>query len=148
MATKLGNEHRESPSDHGKPYHEMSAEAQAASHQPMQNHRCVLTPNVARKFDEDKSELAIIDPEFLSGMGRVLAFGEGKYDRMNWAGLHVERLMSAHQRHIMAILAGEDLDPESGERHAHHAACCLMMVDWVIQNREEQDDRRFKKGGG
>lgn len=190
MGTRLGDKHRESPSDHGRPYHEMGPVARAASHQPGAPEKpeeakeiklrpqmvgeltedlmasCPpdmgagdLSPEereemasdlaeVSRKFDQGKPACAIIDPSFIEGMGAVLTFGEEKYDRMNWAGLTVERLMSSHQRHTMAILRGEDLDPESGQRHAYHAACCLMMADWIIKNRGEQDDRRFKSGEG
>lgn len=103
---------------------------------------------VARKFDQGKPPLTTIDPAFLLDLATVLQFGDNKYGRLNWQGLSVERLMDAHQRHTLAFLGGEELDPETGKPHLIHAASCLMMVNWIMKNRREQDDRRFKPSSG
>jgi len=167
MGTRLGDQHRKTPSDHGKPYHEMDPVAQAISHQPMPTeapeeakehwrHQEPIVSDemasdvaeVSRKFDQGKPPLTTIDPQFLLDMAHVLQFGDNKYGRLNWQGLSVERLMDAHQRHTLAFLAGEELDPETGKPHLIHASSCLMMVNWIMKNRREQDDRRFKPSSG
>ncbi len=60
----------------------------------------------------------------------------------NWrGGITYSRLIGAALRHIFAILRGEDLDPESGLPHVHHASCCLMFLSAMMSHRKDLDDR-------
>lgn len=95
------------------------------------------------KFDGAKAPLCLIDPAFTEQVARVLAIGEGKYGKNNWRGLQTERLLSAVKRHVLEIEKGNDIDEETGEPHAAHAASGLMFIEWLRRNRPEQDDRRW-----
>lgn len=94
-------------------------------------------PSVAgggRKFDSGKPDLSLNPPVALREMAKAFAFGAKKYSPYNFeAGLSARRLLSAAQRHIAAVLDGEELDPEvyelasSGAHHLGHAMASLAM---------------------
>jgi len=97
---------------------------------------------LAKKFDDGKPRLDLIDYSFLEGLGYVLAFGAEKYDEHNWRkGLPISRLIAASLRHIGKFNNGQDLDDESGLNHLYHAAACLMMASWMYNTKKELDDR-------
>lgn len=99
------------------------------------------------RFDTGKSRVDLLDTEFLEQIGKVLAFGAGKYDEHNWRrGIAVSRNLAAALRHTFAALRGEDTDPESGLPHLAHAACDLMFAWWTIKHRPKFDDR-WRDGG-
>lgn len=94
------------------------------------------------KYDQDKEPMDLLDPSFLRGTAQVLGFGARKYNRHNWRnGINYSRLIAASLRHLSAINAGEDIDPESGLSHAWHLACCSMFLGWMMENRKDMDDR-------
>ena len=96
----------------------------------------------AMKFDANKPRMGLLEPEFLEGVANVLGFGASKYEYMNWKkGISSERLYGALLRHITASMKGEDIDPESGLDHLHHAACNLMYLSWMLKNRPDLDTR-------
>lgn len=99
-------------------------------------------PPTARRDDQDKVPLALLDPYALTQMAWVLDFGARKYSAHNWRdGIEVSRHISSALRHLFALNAGEDLDPESGLPHAAHLACCAMMLTWTMAFRPDLDDR-------
>ena len=94
------------------------------------------------KYDDGKPPIALVDPEFIEGLARVLGFGAAKYSPDNWRnGISYRRLISAAYRHLGAINRGEDVDPESGESHAYHLACCNMFLAAMMNHRPDMDDR-------
>lgn len=98
--------------------------------------------NEGLKYDEDKPPLALLDPDFLDEVGRVLGFGARKYAADNWRnGISHRRLISAAYRHLGAISRGEDIDQESGLPHTGHLACCTMFLSHMIRKRPDLDDR-------
>ncbi len=86
-----------------------------------------------------KSEmLGFVDPNALLDVARVAGFGAGKYAKFNFTkGYDWSLSYNALLRHIMAFLAGEDLDDESHLPHLAHAAwhCLALLTFW-----------RFKRG--
>ena len=93
------------------------------------------------KFDDDKTRVDLLDPEWLEGVGRILAFGAKKYAANNWRkGIKQSRLLGAALRHIFAFARGEKNDPESGESHLLHASCCLMFMFITDKYSPEQND--------
>lgn len=77
----------------------------------------------------EKPPLDLIWPGFILGIGRALGHGATKYSRGNWMrGLPWGAVLAAIQRHALAIQAGEDTDPETGELHAYHIACGAMFL--------------------
>ncbi len=97
----------------------------------------------AKKFDTDKPDTAIFPPLSFIGISRVLGMGKRKYGSHNWrGGIEYSRLLGAALRHIFAYLGGEDVDPESGLSHIHHAACNLVFLgEFIEEGRTELDDR-------
>ena len=96
-----------------------------------------------KKFDGEKPMVALVPPKALEEEARVWTFGAKKYDKWNWhKGITYVRILSAIGRHYLALLRGEDIDPESG---CHHAACiranCGMLIQFHFEGRSELDDR-------
>jgi len=96
-----------------------------------------------KKFDSEKPMMALVPVKALEEEGKVWTFGAKKYDTFNWTkGITYLRILSAILRHSMALMAGQDLDPESGLHHAAHIRCCAaMLIEFHYTNRTELDDR-------
>lgn len=94
------------------------------------------------KADAEKPPVELLDPYALEQIALVLKFGALKYHEHNWrGGIRFTRLLGAAMRHTLAILRGEDNDPESGLPHAAHLACCAVFLIWMMKNRPDLDDR-------
>ena len=104
-----------------------------------------LPPHVCRAFvkaDQAKARMDLLPPKVLEGVAQVLAFGAKKYAAWNWVKAPAYgRYFAAAQRHLAAWQAGEDLDPETGLPHLHHALCSLMFLAELQRLGEAQDDR-------
>jgi hypothetical protein len=93
------------------------------------------------KHDTDKAPIALIPHEALVAEAQVWGFGAKKYGLNNWrGGLSVLRICNALLRHTVAIISGEDIDPESGLPHAAHVRCCAGMLIAFL-DRKDLDDR-------
>jgi hypothetical protein len=99
------------------------------------------------KFDSQKSAVHLIPPRAIEEEGYVWGFGEKKYGTWNWAkGLAILRICGAILRHTLAIMAGQDLDPESGKHHGAHIRCCAgMLIHFYYEGRSDLDDRPDKE---
>ena len=97
----------------------------------------------AVKHDSDKvSRPELIAPEFILGIGTVLAFGAKKYAAGNWShGMEWSRVYGAMLRHLNAWASGENLDQESSLPHLWHAGCCLMFLTAFSERQIGTDDR-------
>lgn len=94
------------------------------------------------KADSEKIPVELLDPYALEQIALVLEFGRRKYGAHNWRkGIRFTRIIAAAMRHTLAILRGEDTDPESGLPHAAHLGCCAMFLIWTMSNRPDLDDR-------
>lgn len=104
----------------------------------------------ALKFDDNKTDWAILPFGALEEIVKVLKFGEGKYARGNFAmkgGLEYTRLINGLLRHTLAFSRGEDNDPETGLSHIAHAGCCVLFLLHYIVNKKQfttNDDRDLK----
>lgn len=86
---------------------------------------------MARKDDQDKIRMELIQPVLFEEVGKVLTFGAKKYEAFNWMkgnGLDSMRIYGSIQRHLNSWRDGEDNDKESGLLHLSHAACELMFL--------------------
>jgi hypothetical protein len=95
------------------------------------------------KLDQDKVHMELLPPESLIGTAQVLTFGAKKYKDRNWEkGINYSRVYGALQRHLNAWFSGEEIDPESGLSHLHHAGCCMMFLQTYHERKmTEFDDR-------
>lgn len=97
----------------------------------------------AKTYDDGKPPLAYLPPEGMRAVARVQQYGHIKYGSF-WnyrQGLEIGRNASCAMRHIMAVMDGEDLDPESGEHHFAHACARLMFALQNIKDGTVIDDR-------
>ena len=83
-----------------------------------------------RKYDAAKSRLDLVEPSWLTEVGHVLGHGATKYGVRNWKHVEPHRYHAAAMRHLLAIMAGEVYDPETGLSHAAHLACSAMFLHW------------------
>lgn len=97
----------------------------------------------AVKHDKEKPMMALIPASALEAEARVWGFGAKKYSAWNWTGgLMYTRILSALMRHTVAIMKGEDIDPETGELHAASIRCnAAMLIEFQTTGRTELDDR-------
>ena len=86
----------------------------------------------ATKNDSGKPVINYIPAEYIEGTAAVFTFGARKYASYNYRkGMQHSRLLDAAFRHLLAIMRGEEIDPESGLPHVYHASCSLAMYDYM-----------------
>jgi hypothetical protein len=72
---------------------------------------------------------------------KVFDYGRKKYAAWNWAkGMAWSIPLACAGRHTLAVLGGEDKDPESGELHRGHIACNIVMALTFLRTYREGDD--------
>jgi hypothetical protein len=79
-----------------------------------------------------KAKLHLLPQAGLVLVSEVMKLGAEKYDPMNWRDTPIELTdyEDAIFRHLLAVIDGEDVDPESGQSHmAHIAATALIVLD-------------------
>lgn len=96
------------------------------------------------KHDAAKPRMDLLPPLALQAMARTMGYGITKgYGEANWRSVPREdrkRFVAAALRHITAVMAGEDLDPESGESHWAHVMfnaavlCELAEIDRIASD--------------
>jgi hypothetical protein len=99
---------------------------------------------VGLKFDKEKPDMYLLPPLATLEVGKVLTYGAEKYDPHNWRKLEnlQERYTSAAMRHILAHMAGEKNDEETGLSHLAHAMCCLLfkLEDELLDKKEPAEN--------
>lgn len=85
------------------------------------------------KYDSGKSRVDLIQPNFILGMGDILAYGATKYKENSWKTVKNGRVRyyAAALRHLLAYAKGERVDAETGRSHLLHAACCIMFLFYL-----------------
>jgi len=100
-----------------------------------------------KRYNEGKPQLALIPAAAEIAEARVWTYGAKKYgENYNWykggPALSYTEILNSMARHMNAIKAGEDVDPETGEHHAASIRCnAAMLIQWYVEGRVEQDDR-------
>jgi len=96
----------------------------------------------SQHFSDGKPAVAQIPPAFILELGKVMAYGEGKYGRDNWkVGTNWSEYYSSAMRHLLAFWDGEVKDPETTLDHLAHAATNIMMLWYYYDNELGNDDR-------
>jgi hypothetical protein len=95
------------------------------------------------KHDKEKPTACLLPGKALLKVAEVLDFGARKYSANNWrGGIKYSRLLSAAERHLLALNDGEELDLETGLPHEAHAICeLLFLLQLKIENRQDLDDQ-------
>lgn len=78
----------------------------------------------------------------IAGVAGVLTQGSEKYSRANWRkGLMHTEVCDSLSRHLLAYLAGEDADPETGLLHVDHVLANALFLAELTRTRPDLDDR-------
>lgn len=110
------------------------------------NVKIVVTVNVdnmkkekSLRFNEGKPKWSYVHFASLIPMVRVLMFGAEKYAPMNWQkGLDLREILESQQRHLAALMDGEENDPESGLSHMGHIQCNAMFYNYHKMKQDEE----------
>jgi hypothetical protein len=88
------------------------------------------TSNPKDAFGLKKPPLRLIPAAAKLYCARVFGLGAKKYGAYNWRTKDVRLTvyLEAAERHILAKLDGQDLDPESGMPHEAHAMACMAIL--------------------
>lgn len=99
----------------------------------------------AIKYDAGKPCIyrGVVDyfPRAVIAVGEISTFGANKYAWKGWEGVEdgVARYSDAMMRHIMYEAKGEEFDPDSGLRHAAHAAWgALARLELMLREQEKK----------
>jgi hypothetical protein len=93
--------------------------------------------------DRDKliHAMAEIDAPFAEA-AFVLDYGRKKYAEWNWAkGMPWSVCVGCAVRHLVAVIEGETVDPESHRHHFGHVMCNLIFLLTFVRTYPEGDDR-------
>lgn len=94
------------------------------------------------RFNEGKLRYDLIHPFAEKQLVRVLSLGASKYAPRNWEnGLSWTQTIASLKRHLAAIEAGEDFDPETGLLHAAHVQANAHFLTAFYQIYPQGDDR-------
>ena len=80
----------------------------------------------------------------------VADYPEGKYPDLEGGvpnfkgGIRLTKYLDSMLRHLLALIDGEDEDPESSYDHAGHLLANLAMFWWTRENLPAMDDRRSR----
>lgn len=91
------------------------------------------------KVVEGKSRLELIEPDWLLDVGHVLASGAKEHGDWNWREVDPVLFKAAAMRHVLAIMKGEYLDPDTNKPHAAHLACDSMFLHYLEKNNWLED---------
>ena len=93
------------------------------------------------KYDKDKIQPSLIDPEFLRELARLLTIGARKYAPDNWKRVKdgKERYKDAMFRHFIDLLSGAKVDPETKIPLPIVVACNAMFYRWF--ERQENSNK-------
>ena len=93
----------------------------------------------AMRFNDGKPQISLVLSAgyALEGAAKVLEFGAEKYDRDNWkSGMDKEALVDSLSRHILKVLEGENVDPESNCPHVDHILCNALFLAYHHNGRK------------
>lgn len=108
----------------------------------------VTDPKTGGQKGQKESQLGAIDPLALTELGKVAGFGARKYERANFLkGYAWSLTLDALFRHLLALAAGEDRDPESGHLHASHAMWhCATLTSFTLRGLGTDDRLKYVPG--
>lgn len=108
--------------------------------------RAAPKKDFALRYNHGKPKWSLVHFASLEPMVRVLEFGAKQYAPDNWKkGFPDRDLMECMQRHLAAMLDGEENDPETGLPHQAHIMCNCMFLSYQQLNRK--DNGATNKGG-
>ena len=103
------------------------------------------TEEKALRYNEGKPQWGLVHYGSLVPMVRVLEFGAKKYSPGNWKKkMDRTKLLESAQRHLAALMDGEEIDPETGESHIGNLMCNGMFYSYHFVIPKEQQNHEAK----
>ena len=92
----------------------------------------------ALRYNTGKPKWSLVHMRSLVPMIRVLEYGAEKYEPFNWQK-PTERntLIDSMQRHMAALIDGNELDDESGLTHIGHIMANAMFYSYHFVEKEK-----------
>jgi len=85
----------------------------------------------ALRYNEWKTRWSLVDWKSMEPMVQVLEFGAKKYEEENWKKpMDKKQILNSAMRHLIAMMNGEENDPESGLPHVGHLMCNAMFYSY------------------
>jgi len=85
----------------------------------------------AMRFNEGKPKWSLVHFKSLEPMVKVLEFGALKYAPKNWQKpMPLDQILESMQRHLAALIDGEEIDSESGISHMGHIQANSMFFNY------------------
>ena len=95
-------------------------------------------PEQALRYNEGKMDWSLVHYKSMEPMIQVLMFGAKKYAPKNWMkGFTRESILNSAQRHMAALLDGQEDDPETKLSHAGHIMCNMMFYVYHYVTKKE-----------
>jgi len=94
----------------------------------------------ALRYNEGKPQWGLVHYKSLEPMIRVLEFGSKKYAPNNWMKkMDRTKILESTQRHLAALMDGEEIDPETGISHIGNLMCNAMFYSYhFVINKENE----------
>lgn len=92
------------------------------------------------RYNEGKLKWSLVHFKSIEPMVRVLMFGAAKYSPNNWKkGLDRDEILESMQRHLAALIDGEENDKESKLHHIGHIMCNCMFYSFHYIKEAKQE---------
>lgn len=94
----------------------------------------------ALRYNGGKPQWGLVHYKSLIPMVRVLEFGALKYSPRNWMkSMPTREILESMQRHLAALMDGEEYDSKSGLDHMGHIQANAMFYNFQ-RERERQEE--------
>jgi hypothetical protein len=98
------------------------------------------------RWNKGKTEWSLIDFPSIECLAKVLMYGKTKYSKDNWKkGWYKQDLTDSLMRHTLAVLKGEEFDPEHGISHIGGVLFNAMAIEYCRLNNKFLDDLPQKR---
>jgi hypothetical protein len=92
----------------------------------------------ALRYNQGKPKWSLVHYKSLEPMVKVLMYGADKYAVDNWKkGLDRREILDSLQRHVTALMDGQEVDPESRLHHIGHIMANCMFYSYFNIPPEE-----------
>ena len=93
----------------------------------------------AMRFNKGKPKWSLVHFKSLEPMIKVLEFGALKYAPKNWQKpMPLDEILDSMQRHLAALIDGEELDSESKLSHMGHIQANAMFYNYHKSLEDEK----------
>ena len=97
-----------------------------------------LEPVSALRYNTGKPKWSLVHMHSLVPMIRVLEYGALKYAPFNWQKpMKRDEVLDSMQRHLAALIDGNELDNESGLTHIGHIMANAMFYSYHFVEKEK-----------